>query len=257
MLTEQDIRNIKWELSDFICSMENMDFYGDFFSAGEDVDDFLNERKDTLPFAYDYSFGCTKLVIIPEDENYVIKIPFNSGYSYDEEDYIFFSHADCPDKMDYCSVEASYYSYAQQYGFERFFMPTYLINGGFGCKYPIYVQEKVEVYNDLEWSGDIEKYIPSAESMKAVKELNSDGRPFSYLRAGGKWKASLYENFIDDDEREEFFQFMEDFSFIFEDLHNNNIGYKDGLPVIFDYSGYNEADFQISEQTEEVQLFAF
>ena len=101
------------------------------------------EKNIVLPLLqvmnFDYEFGATKLVIIPDDTSFVIKIPFSATITDNCYEPI----------IDYCSAEMDIYQHSETEKCENFFLPLELmgrING-----YPIYKQEKAEIEeNDTE-----------------------------------------------------------------------------------------------------------
>ena len=45
--------------------------------------DTVYDLEETIPKGYLYDNGCTKMVIIPESKDYVIKLPFNGQFCFD------------------------------------------------------------------------------------------------------------------------------------------------------------------------------
>lgn len=80
-----------------------------------------------------YCFGATKLVIIPENTSFVIKIPFSSTITNNQYEPI----------IDYCDAEMRIYNKSKIEKCENFFLPLELIGKING--YPIYRQEKAEI----------------------------------------------------------------------------------------------------------------
>lgn len=95
------------------------------------------EKNIIIPLLDDlnlsYSYGATKLVIIPDNTSFVIKIPFSSTITNNQYEPI----------IDYCDAEMRIYNKSKKEKCGNFFLPLELmgrING-----YPIYKQEKAEI----------------------------------------------------------------------------------------------------------------
>lgn len=195
---------------------------------------------------FDVDNGASKLAIIPVKEDYVIKIPYTGttqtdccfSYSEDEdedgyyeEDYFSpFVGAGKDAPWDYCALEVERYQYAKKFGVERFLAETKLL--GYVHGYPIYIQEKCETYYDSQRFSHHSIY--SEEEKKTTRSMAGLGQ-FEYL---------VNENWLTDFRfyygREALVDFV-DFLLTnnWGDLNTSNIGYLNGRPVIFDYSGYD------------------
>lgn len=178
--------------------------------------------------------GATKAVIIPKNENYVIKIPFDGSYDVDEKNicgelvfYPFYNGGGC-DGWDYCELENEYYDeLVKGSGFEEFFLRPIHINE-YG--WPIYVQEKVKIYGEISNPA----FLPKLESLETTTEQIKN----KTTRIPAPWLAIALENLNDDIERfNEFLDFLEAY---FSDLHRNNLGILNGHAVIIDFAGYGE-----------------
>lgn len=163
-----------------------------------------------------FCYGATKGAFIPHDDcNFVFKFDF-AGL--DEE---------------YCHREADIYQSAEIEGLDRYFAKTqfYDVVG----HAPIFMQEYVgescwDVGTALIKDEDIKKAKTaiSKTSYDAVDEL-----PYHWIL-----------NFIKLYGEKEFLRlclFLEEEGI--NDLHEKNVGYIDGRPVLFDYSGYYEDEF--------------
>lgn len=184
---------------------------------------------ENLP-AFNWEDGATKLVIIPENRDYVIKIPFNGRYDYG--DFFYFEGA-CSDTCDdYCSSEMHLYEEAKRMNLEKLFLPLEL-----ACEvdgYPIYVQDKAE---------EIDSWHSGAQGMKYSSEASRDRISQAYkegTRFFGPptWIASCLDTLGSFEELERFSSFLDEEGIT--DLHEGNLGYYDGHAVIIDYGGYHE-----------------
>ena len=178
---------------------------------------------------FDWDTGATKLVIMPEQREYVIKIPFN-GY-YDEGHFYHFEGAESDYCDNYCEAENRLYMEATVDGFEELFLPNEYVCD-VDC-YPIYVQPKAEVLNKSESQ---EKYSSKESKEKILQRIKED-RFFTNLPAS--WLASCLDVLGSMEEVNKFLKFL-DMTGISADLHYGNLGYYHGHAVIIDYGGYDE-----------------
>lgn len=154
--------------------------------------------------------GQTKIVIIFDDEDWVVKIPL--------------------DMPDYCEIEEDNYIEAANRGLEEFFAPTefmYSIQD-----VPVYLQQRVIVDRDLfddsffNYSKNFfkrELYDNEDEYYDAINKMVDDMDEIDRLRAV----------FGDNEELE---RFIEDFGI--NDLHSMNFGILNGRYVLSDFSGF-------------------
>lgn len=207
-----------YNINDIMPYVKNYNF-GDYFSTKEE--DFLVssvECNDNLSF--DWEDGASKLVIIPENTDFVIKIPFNSEYDVDE--YYEFSQNYCETEIDlYDRIVDEYPMFAQ------FFLPLTRVEE---CReWDIYIQPKCQTYNDADENMKSNSY--SKESLTKVKsDLGGTGLPTD-------WMAAVTEVLEDINLVKEFINVLEMYD-ITQDLHRGNIGYCNGKPVILDYAGF-------------------
>ena len=208
-----------------------------------DADYLVSSIPETEKFGYET--GATKCVIIPEGEDYVIKIPFNGYVSScsccEEEDPYECNRSHCPYVAiengggrycdDYCAREMELYEeVVEKYPeFKNFFLPIEnIMEVG---HYPIYVQAKGEIYSEI----DKEKH-PVQE--KSVTEVKSEERNF--CSANVNWLAKCLEDLNNDTELyDRFIQMLKD-NRMAGDLHSSNIGYYNNHAVIIDYGGFFE-----------------
>lgn len=224
-----------------------------------------------------YSNGATKLVIIFEDFDYVIKIPYSSyypdscsyRYSYGdcyatclaekdsrgqigefsacidceyysqckrfgrnvrEEPFdIYHANENTPTdrEWDYCQTEEWIYQQAKLQGVEACFAETRLL--GFIDSHPIYAQYKGVMYNDNTSYRD---KTPKEKETTRYKCEQIGGSCFNVY-----WLTDLI-SFFGDEIFQKFMRFLDEYQI--NDLHNGNMGYIGGVPVLIDYSGFNE-----------------
>jgi len=161
-----------------------------------------------------YFYGATKSVIIDEDNDWVLKIPF------------------CNKSRDYCAVEAENYKKAVEAGVEEGFAACYFLMEYEGA--PCYIMEKVSCDEETVKSDFYE-----IGSNKFSGEMNED-EIYSYLGS------------MDSDEIiDQLLKFYYDEGFLkkvniflsqnkINDLHTGNVGYRGTNLVFVDYSGFND-----------------
>ena len=212
---------MNYNINDIIPYVKNYNF-GDFFTENEE--DFLISAIDCENTSnFDWDDGASKLVIIPENCDYVIKIPFNGSYDSFEGCYTEFS-------QNYCETEIDLYEkiISENPVFAQFFLP--LIKVEEFKKYNIYIQEKCHSYIDTDEKERQSSY--SKESLTRAFEFQKHPLPLD-------WIAAVFENLKDETLFEEFIHVLEKYD-ITQDLHRGNIGYYKNKPIILDYAGFYE-----------------
>lgn len=196
----------------------------------DDAEEFLESIwYEGMP-NYDYEVGATKLVIIPTDLDYVIKIPYNMAYF----------EGDCYDFIglpqgfaNYCEYELHLYEVAHDAGWGNLFLPTEYIGNFAGL--PIYIQPKAE-----EYGKNFCDYATEASKEAIMNKRKEDRRGFlNFLSLPFDWVACCLDILHSFDKLRQFFYFLENEE-ISRDLHRANIGFYKNKPVIIDYGGYFE-----------------
>ena len=201
------------------------------------------------PDNYEIRSGASKLVLISDDEDYVIKIPF-AGYTYsayrdsdnseeesddddndndnsnDElEDYFEEFHGATEDNencWDYCYKEELIGFAAEQSNYEKIFIPTLYIDELNNNR--IYVQKKINTPNVIKY--------PSRESRQIYDDKYSDE---NYI---GNELGGLFIDIYGEEEANNIMKFIRDNGV--GDLHRGNYYVDIDKIIIFDYAGYNE-----------------
>lgn len=198
---------------------------------------------DYLPqnFEYKYYYGASKLVLLPKEANFVIKIPFNGIYQtyYDDDDNECSDFKEnenaCNDNYfywDYCATEVLAYRRAKSCHVERAFCKTVLV--GFVKKHPIYIQEKAVPYCNIHDYDDNFCY-PTERSLKVRKSAEELGLEDCWWNP--VWQTDAFE-YYGKKQYQRLIKFIDDYCI--EDLHSGNIGYIGSRPILFDYSGWAE-----------------
>lgn len=191
----------------------------------------INKLKISCNLEFEYLHGATKIVLILPNEDFVIKIPFNGDYDYHNKFYNFcgaysiFEEEYSEDKWDYCNREKEIYLFAASNNFQYLFAKTELI--GYVQGYPIYTQTKAKIYKE-----DIKKknyYQKLASTKKKCREINCP----CFCEG---WLVDVID-YYGEKEFEKIMLFLQD-NELDGDLHDSNLGYIDGKPVLVDYSDY-------------------
>ena len=236
---------MKYDIEEIKRFVENFSLNEDGAFTEEDVDNFISSIDVNKVPDFDFDSGATKLVIIPEDRDYVIKIPFNGYYmedDYEEEGEEYnkyfweFEGAEGKDHSNYCEAERFLYEKAKKEGFEGMFLPIELLH--IIDDYPIYIQQKAIPNSEL--SSATTTFFSSKESKniiegKKVKE-NCENCLYKFPL---NWLASSMEVLGSYNKLYNFGMFLQSTG-ISGDLHNANIGYCNESAVIIDYGGYHD-----------------
>lgn len=211
------------------------DKYGRFYE--EMAEDYVGRIPDE--YCCSYNTGISKCVIIPEEFNYVIKIPY-TGY-YDEEEEVvnfnedafyhpFFCYGDFI--WDSCAYEEDLYNKAKELGFKLFFLPIKKV--GEWKKYPIYIQPKA---NSL-WHENRNSYKKLEKPSKEIKTRLSNSKIKIQSDSVARWFEEVLVN-TTEEKFDKFLEFLKNKE-IDKDLHEGNVGHYMGIPVIIDYAGFTE-----------------
>ena len=213
---------MNYNINDILPYVENYEF-DEYFTSREE--DFLISSIDCDELSFDWEDGASKLVIIPEDKDYVIKIPFNAGYDTFLCEYYDYSY-------NYCEEECNLYekiSFEENPLFTQFFRPLTKVKEF--EDWDVYIQPKCQIYNNLEEEDRSKSY--SKDSMMKVKSKKLR----HYTNLPEDWLAAVTEVLKDVQLVREFILFLEEYD-ITQDLHSGNIGYYNNKPVILDYAGF-------------------
>ena len=174
--------------------------------------------------------GLSKVVIVPQNLPFVIKIPFNGQFLWDDEDEECFfpyheARSDC--SYDYCARELELIERAEYFGW-GFMVPhaEYLTQV---CGRPVYIQEKVRCgargqtsENSLERARQMDRYYKYGPEEWRAAVIEKYGEPI--WRSFVDWCCSAPEDYN-----------------MLDDLHRSNVGIAyDGRPVILDVGGFSD-----------------
>lgn len=196
-------------------------------------------RKNNIEDFF-FASGASKFVIVLEEEDFVIKIPYDGEYywNYEEEDIVYepFHKANLFTKVDYdwnyCEVERILYKRAKLAGVGQFFSGVVKIGEVEGR--PVYAQEIAITYGEGGTSGREASEYAKNSFPSVSSKIYTD----CHFHAPEDWLCAAIDIY-GMDAINKLSQFIHDNQIA--DLHYENIGFsKDGLPVIMDYSSYNE-----------------
>lgn len=176
------------------------------------------------------NFGVSKMVIIsPNFNNIVIKIPFNGEFD-EEFEWFPFKWANSSDHSDYCLAEYEKYRQLKTYGLNCFVAKTFPYKTIDGIR--IFIQEKVIPEEEMCSS----EFIPSLKSKELARKWKEEGQSifdtFWFANCLDKYGQSKVQRFL-------YYCNNIDLD-ILEDIHEGNYGYREnGTPVILDYSNFS------------------
>lgn len=172
--------------------------------------EWKREVESFLPSTLSFLNGATKAVIVIEEADFVIKIPFLHNWRGGSSE-------------NFCEIELDIYEKAKQ-NKEISECFASVCFGGKVCNAPFYLMEKVSV--DEEYNSDtIYSFYEDIgySHSEVINEAEEDGVRLLFESFYPDVFSSL-EEFIDEHE--------------INDLHTGNFGFLNGRPVFIDYSGY-------------------
>ena len=228
--------------------------FPDPFFSSEDVSvndeigsSICQKLEKELQEHFHYAYGATKIVFIPKEDDYVIKIPFTDvsegfDYDYDEETDEYYKESDKENSApllnaylieekiyswNYCEAECQLYNRAKEEELEDLFAKIEYI-GRTKKGHPIYIAQKIEYLEDnLE---------PSENSLKIAKTIK--------IKQGTNLDIELtFLSFVIDcygiDIGKKLCKFCKKYNI--NDIDEKNTGITaGGAPCIFDYSGFHD-----------------
>ena len=187
---------------------------------------------------FEVSCGISKEVIIFDSLHFVIKIPYNGRFVGENEERYFMPYAMASEdegyEWDYCYDECKRIDRIREGGFGCFMPHTeYLCTV---CDRDIYIQEKVIPLSD---DCCAHSYIDSDISVNPSNESMVTAR--NYIEFNTTWAAVVIDLY-GEDYLKEFIDYLSKYSCsTLRDMHEGNYGFDfNGVPVIFDVSGYRD-----------------
>ena len=224
------------------------------------VIEYLRSDCDIQDWSHDA--GVSKMVIFVRGEDVVIKVPFSAMVDTDEYEFALSAFDRCEEDddgnllyanepiieeymipfnnakinelkdsfcgYDYCEVECALYRAAQQEGLADYFAQEEKVYDHNGLR--IYIQQRV---NPLEVCRD-ERYSVDDVRIKSTRENCSS---LGVACFNPIWIADFID-WYGEDEFLKLSTFLEHYGI--HDFHSGNLGYYDEIPILLDYSGYDE-----------------
>lgn len=206
------------------CLNKQISSVGGIFYTTNCEEEFQYDLKD---MQLEVASGASKLVFIPFDEEYVVKVPFNGDYKAYQQKYVSFKMANTYNYWDYCLKELEIYHKAKARGLGKFFAKIRLIENN---EHPIYIQEKAVLFSEAsDWEG-LELYYGQKHSTEDIKYDYPTPISETWLKIAvshyGKTMVDRLIKFLSNE--------------CIGDFHRDNLGFINGKPVIIDYSDYND-----------------
>lgn len=229
---KHSIRDIRKEFENICEMLAPTDFVGFLNRVGKDYHEYYEWKvryweqceKHNVEGIY-FSAGCTRLVIIPAESNYVFKIQYDDS-----------------DQVDFCRNERYVYEKAMERGCEEFFAWIDCI-GTYGSVL-VYAMEKVEVNEDRN-SDDSYTYHANRWHEEHEDEDEDDMYIDDYDDHDGMIEFAIAKNGGNMDIAA---SLIEDLGV--NDLHSANWGYRGEVLVAVDYGGYGEGAVMIAKMTK-------
>lgn len=240
MFSEKDIH----EALEMVRPLRLPESFGlDEYDNTDTVCDLIYEQLNGhIEGGFELNCGASKLVIVPADYSFVIKIPFNGFfveyYNDDTEEYdeVFTKFEGACDDMpdDYCYDECNKINIIEEHGFGDLVPEMRYLTEIDG--FSIYLQEKVKTYDSITTTD-----AAQAKAQEEDKEYHYGPLEWRALSLEYYGQA-FWERFID--WCKEYFGDSEYHTCeLLSDLHSGNVGVRyDGRPVIFDVSGFRDCD---------------
>ena len=206
------------------------------FGAYEDNDEttVMEEVYNQLNNSVRTAYGASQFVIIFDDADEVVKIPFEGEWFYcdDNEDEAFDAFS-----TDYSQLSVDVYNKAVDAGLTPLFAETRFL-GYSANHYPLYAQKKVAAsFAETELEKDKIYKIPSKETIEMIRSNCYNTTSYAWRAFAIDWVGCAVETYG--------FEMVSDMmDFLDEngidDLHRNNYGFDaEGRPIIFDYCGFD------------------
>ena len=165
--------------------------------------------RDTKNIGVEVTYGCTKIVVIPNEGEWVLKVPIN----YEKEDF--------------CKIEVENYKKAKRNDLGDFFCEAHFLMNYYNA--PCYIMRRAQV-DESNLFSDVRRYMSSEgfteeEIEDKMYDLDDDDILYDFF-------CSYYQvDFVD-----KLMSFLSKEKI--NDIHSENMGYYGDRPIIFDYSGY-------------------
>ena len=215
----------------------------------------LLDDDDSIEAHYGYS----RLALVFNDEDFVIKIPFtysidedfclseedmikdkeeygykDNEFYYDEYDdayYYLGKYTGLDEYSDYCDQEVDFYYQAKDEGLEEFFAEEWYLGSINGV--PFYAQIKAVSFDDYDREDNQNSVFSTRKkeiekASDTIKKLDKE-----YCYRTGLWFATVFALY-GEEKFKSLMLFLDTWDI--HDLHDGNLGFINDKPVIFDYT---------------------
>lgn len=212
-MTEKELNGVRFnwtETLDILCSNGFSQFLDN--RTVEEFEIWFNGVGREVLDNITYGWGASKVAIIDEDNDWVLKIPF------------------CDKSCDYCEIEAENYQKAVKEGVEEPFAECYFLMEYEGA--PCYIMEKVDCDEEVVESDFYEIGLDKLSGQMSEDEISD------YL--GSMDTDEILDQLLEFYYGAGFLQKVSAFLSVnsINDLHTGNLGYRGDKLVFVDYSGY-------------------
>lgn len=206
------IDSVGRDLFDFIYESDYDGYYDgrEFCNAVEDYGDYSNIKIN--PF-FSVNYGCSKCCLIPNDTS----IPYVLKFGVFDPDSL----------ISFCELEADNYVRAKNEGLDFLFAKTEYFTTCYpiGEKYPIkvFISDRIE-----DTAYNLTRDLICDEELEKVYDSHS-------LRDNSPMVWGIFDHYYNEDTVLRLIDFAN--RYYINDIYTYNIGVRNNLPVIFDYSG--------------------
>ena len=200
------------------------------FDSDSDYDDYRDSSKmeeiESKVGHVDFRGGASRLVLVPENHDFVIKVDFDGQSVWNErEENLFF----VPYQHQYSSKEYERTEKAKENGFSQLFLDMELVTVIHERKF--YLQRKAQV---IGWNFGP---VVSEESLEKSRSMSGMEKECHFV-----WRATVVE-FYGEQFWHDFIEWnYANFIGILDDVHGGNYGYRNGRPVFVDVAGFYDYD---------------
>lgn len=213
LMTEKELNDVRFnwtETLDILCSNGFSQFLDN--RTEREFEIWFNGGGREILDNITYNWGASKVAIIDEDNDWVLKIPF------------------CNKSRDYCEIEAENYQKAVKEGVEEPFAECYFLMEYESA--PCYIMEKVNCDEEAVESDFYEIGSDKLSGQMSEDEISD----YLYSMDTGEILGLLLESYYEVGFLQKVNAFLSENSI--NDLHMANLGYRGDKLVFVDYSGY-------------------
>lgn len=181
-----------------------------------DVSGWIERHHNFLnAFECQVEYGATRVVVIPEFSNWVLKFTYIEKY-----------------QLDYNAIELKKFQLACDKELDKYFAAIYYLGSLYGMD--VYIQEKVKIDEELTSDSFINYTIDNYYSdVDCEDEETYDQVCCDSYELDNEERIGAMLGAYDANELIDFCSYYD-----INDLHSGNWGYRDNEPVLVDYAGF-------------------